>query len=255
MKQFILVILILIANILELHSQGSAGDGATFESRYIVDMPTAGVIPKSSFSLYGLAYSNGGIMCEIFASPFTNFLIGISFGGTGIIGESDVVFQELPSVHIRFRVLDESLNFPAILIGVNTQGRGVYSKSNEHFEIYSPGVFLALSKNYNWFLGNIAFHFGGNYSFEAKPETRDPNFYCGLEQSVGASVSLNLELNAAINEYNEDMIDKIGILNTSLRWSINSEMTLEFQLRDIFSNRKDYSSSSRYIGLEYVSTF
>jgi hypothetical protein len=236
-------------------SGGTAGDRAEYESRYIVDMPTAGMLPQSAFSLYGMAYSDGGILAEIFACPFKDFLIGISFGGTGIIGESDVNFQELPSVHIRYRVINEKLSFPAIVFGVNTQGRGIYSKSRKQFEVFSPGIYLSLSKNFNWLLGDVAFHGGANYSFEAKPETRVPNLYCGLEQSIGSSVAFNFEFNTAINEYREELIEGIGIFNASLRWSVAAGMTLEFQLRDLLSNRKNYNTPSRYIGLEYIDSF
>jgi len=238
-----------------ISSGGTAGDEAKYESRYIVDMPTAGMLPKGSFSLFGIAYSYGGIMAEIFACPFKDFLIGVSFGGTGIVGESDVVFQELPAVHLRYRIINEKQSFPAILIGINTQGRGLYSKSREQFEIFSPGIYLSLSKNYKWLAGNIAFHGGMNYSFEAKPETRYPNFYFGLEQSIGSSLSLNFEFNASINEYKEDLVENVGFLNTSLRWSVAEGMTIEFQLRDLLSSRKEYSTPSRYIGLEYINNF
>jgi hypothetical protein len=201
---YIITIFIIINNAISYG--GTAGNQAEYESRYIVDMPTAGMLPKGAFSLYGLAYSHGGIMAEIFACPFKDFLIGISFGGTGIIGESDVVFQKLPAAHIRYRILNETEGLPAILMGINTQGRGIYSKAFEHFEIFSPGVYLALSKNYKWFAGNVAFHGGVNYSFEAKPETRTPNVYFGFEQSIGSSVSFNFEFNAAFNEYKEDLV-------------------------------------------------
>lgn len=253
-KGFFYIVLLIIAS-QTAFSQGSAGNDATYESRYIVDMPTAGMIPESSFSIYGLAFSHGGILGEMFVSPLKDFLIGVSFGGTGIIGESDMKFQKLPAVHIRYRIIEEKISFPAILIGISTQGRGLYSSSAENFEVYSPGVFLAMSKNFNWFLGDIALHGGINYSFEAKPEIRTPNFYAGFEQSLGPSLSVNAEFNAAINEHKENLISEIGVFNTSLRWSLTGGITLEFLIRDIFSNRIDYDTPSRYIGLEYIKSF
>lgn len=255
MKIVFSYIVLLIFAYQNTFSQGSAGNDAAFESRYIVDMPTAGMIPESSFSIYGLAFSHGGILGEMFVSPLKDFLIGVSFGGTGIIGESDMKFQKLPAVHIRYRIIEEKISFPAILIGINTQGRGLYNNSSENFEVFSPGVFLSLSKNFNWLLGDIAFHGGINYTFEAKPEIRTPNFYLGIEQAIGPSLSLNAEFNAAINEHKENYIQEIGIFNSSLRWSLTGGITLEFLIRDIFSNRIDYDTPSRYIGLEYIKSF
>src|SRR3989339_2152303 len=127
------IILFLLSSTVVM-SQGSSGEKAKYESLYIVNMPTAGIVPKYSFSIYSNIFENSGLFAEINASPFSNFNMGLSFGGTNILGNGEVTWQSLPGVLIRIRIFDESLGFPAILIGFNSQGRGSYSADLKRFQ-------------------------------------------------------------------------------------------------------------------------
>ncbi len=238
-----------------LSAKGTAGEKAMYESRYIVDMPTAGVLDKGAFSIYTNTYQNGGIMLQLDASPFTDFIMGISYGGTNIIGSGDVNFQSIPGVHLRYRIIDETTALPAFLLGVCTQGRGDYNKTDKRFETISPGVFLAMSKNYKWSLGTIAVHGGINYSFEPKSDENFLNFYVGMEHSIGKYLALNVEFNPTLNDDNKNYMKNKGLLNASLRWSLARGITLELQARDLFSNMAKYNNINRSICLEYISIF
>ena len=178
------------------YSEGTAGTKAGYETRFIVDMPTAGINPKSSFSIRSIFSDSGGVSLTTLFSPFTNFNIGISYSGKNIIGTDNIEFQGLPGIHLAYRILNEQQRFPAILLGINTQGIGKYSLKNKRFETLSPGAYIAFSKNFTWQGGWLALHSGINYSFEPKTDKRKPNIYLGLEQSIGSWASFNLEYNA-----------------------------------------------------------
>ncbi len=234
-------------------ARGTAGEQARSESRFIVDMPNAGVLDKYSFSAYSQAFPGGGVLLQFDAAPFTNFNMGVSFSGSNIIGDGEPTWQNLPGVHLRARIIDEKLYFPALAIGFYSQGRGRFHKSKDRFLTQSPGFFLAASKNYKWALGVVSYHFGVNYSIEPKPEKRSPNVYAGLEHSIGSYVSLNVEYNATFDD--GEFRKKKGLLNASLRWSLAKGFTLEIQARDLLEHSAVYSGFNRFVCLEYIAAF
>jgi len=236
-------------------ARGTAGEKAVCESRFIVDMPNAGVLDKYSFSAYSQAFPDGGVLLQFDAAPFTNFNMGVSFSGSNIIGAGEPTWQNLPGVHLRARIIDEKLYFPAIVLGFYSQGRGVFDEGKDRFLTQSPGFFLAASKNYQWALGVVSYHFGANYSIEPKPEKRSPNVYLGLEHSVGSYVSLNVEYNATFDDGDAEFREKKGLLNASLRWSLAKGFTIEIQARDLLEHSAVYSGFNRFVCLEYIATF
>jgi len=250
---YLLILLITLSQ--ETFSQGSSGENARYESVYIVNMPTAGIIPKNSFTVYANIFENSGCFAEINASPFTNFNLGLSFGGTNILGNADVTWQNLPGIMIRIRIFDESLKFPAILIGFNSQGRGSYLTNLKRFQNLSPGFFLSASKSYTWKLGSLAFHGGINYSLEPSPSDRIPNYYAGIEQSIGNRGSVNIEYNSTFDEKPGLIMDKRGLLNLAFRFAFTQNMTIELQFIDLFKHSAGGQRAVRRLGIEYVDTF
>jgi hypothetical protein len=222
------------------------------ESRYIVEMPTAGIVPKNSFSIYAAHYSGGGIMGELTASPFEGFNMGLSMSGSNIIGIGDVKWQSLPGISLRYRLFDEKLEFPALLIGISTQGRGNFDNNNKRFETLSPGLYSTLCKTYKWLLGTVTFHFGLNYSFEVPPEYRMINYYMGFEQLFNEVFAANLEYNATVDEYNTKYKSKKGLLNVSLKFYVSKEFTIELQGRDLLIHSTGATAFSRNICFEFT---
>jgi hypothetical protein len=255
LKLIIICILVTCFNANKLFCDGSAGEKPQYESRYIVDMPTSGVVPKNDFALYTNFFTGGGLMMELTAAPFNDFNMGLSFSGSNIIGSGDPKWQNYPGIQIRWRMIDETLLFPAISLGVNTQGRGQYNTATKAFQVYSPGVYAAASKNFSWFLGTIAFHCGITYSFEPARKDRVPNLYLGIEQSLGKSASINFEYNFLTNQNMNKSFSDRGLLNAALRWSITDGLTLELQARDLLVHQVSATGFMRSFGVEYIGKF
>lgn len=245
--KFILLSILSLFSFKNSLAQGSAGSRTTIESRAIVDMPTAGVIAKGKIAAYIHAFENGGIMTEAGYGIFKNINIGTSYSATGVIGSAGPVAQGLPGLHIRARVLDEAIYYPAILLGIQTQGRGVFLKDRKSFQTPSPGAFIALSKNFTWQYGTLAIHGGGNYSFEGNTENRKISFYAGAEQSITNNIAITLEYNALLQEKSD------GLLNSALRWSFAPGLTAELQLRNLL--KRGDATITRNFALEYVTSF
>ncbi|MCB0701074.1 MAG: hypothetical protein R2863_10450 [Candidatus Kapaibacterium sp.] len=248
------IILIILSIPLTTLANGSAGEDATYESRRIVDMPTAGIIPKGTFEVNAFLMQSGGMMTEFAASPFNNFLIGVSFGGSNIIGVSTPRFQDFPGLQIKFRVLDETKTIPAFAIGLNSQGLGLYDKSQERYQTTSPGFYLASSKSFKWPVGLIYLHAGINYSLEPKPDDRSINFYLGAEQTIYKRISISAEFNANLED-NTFFMENKGLLNFQAKWAASDDLTVALMFRDVFANFRASESLVRFVGIEYISKF
>ncbi len=232
-------------------SQGSAGEKAVYETRYIVDMPTAGVVPKGSYSVYGIAFPEGGLMVELSFGLLKNLNLGLSYNAVNIIGSGNVSFQNYPGVHVKYRVIDETLYFPAVVAGVDIQGREKYCQGDRRFTTMSPGVFISLSKALRWDYGVIAIHGGVNFGFEAPAADRKVNFYLGLEQTLMDIASVNFEYNFNTDDHNHIILDEQGTMNASIRFSLIKGLTLEYQLRDLLENYHGSNGFHRCLALEY----
>lgn len=237
-----------------LRAQGSAGSVASIETRYIVDMPTAGVLAKGDYAVNVYAFTGNSVLVEWSAGILTSLNAGISFGGANITGTGEPVWQDLPGFHVRFRPIDESLHFPAITIGASTQGRGLYFPGSREFQVQSPGVFAAVSKSFRW-LGTMALHGGVHYSFEPDPEQRGVNVYAGLEKSVGGPCSLHLEYNAGLSGAESSVIEEGGLLNAALRCSLGRGFTIEVQAQDLLLHYRNAERITRTLAIEYIGRF
>lgn len=243
----VLIMVIFISNINSNSIfAGSAGDNYTLETMNIVNMPTAGNIPLKSqfFELY--FSQNSCLSLKLLDAPFKKFYFGISISATNFFGDGDITFQKYPGIMANYRILDEGKYYPAIGIGINTQGKGNYNETKDQFDFISPGIYLAMSKSFRWTLGYFGLHLGTNYSFEPSASNRQINFYFGIEQSITDNTSINLEYDFNTPE-NPDIVFNRALLNLSLRYSVDDRITIDLNFLDLFNTK---SSVMRYLRLE-----
>ncbi len=229
--------------------------GNTTEPIEIVELPTAGILPKGTFVIQSNFFSNGGMRIGFLLSPFSNFMLGISYSGTNIIGSGEVIFQHLPGVQIGFRFLDERINFPALSIGLSTQGFGYYKKDVERFQTYSPGFYLVASKGFKNLLGIFDISLGINYSLEPKPSRRGINLYGGFSQFILRYLKLNLEYNSNLDETTNDVMTRKGLLNFSTVFMLNPNVKIGLILKDLLGNLRSSSAIERNIVIQYSGEF
>lgn len=254
MKHYLLIILSFFFSSAYTYSLGTSGSSAFYETLRIVDMPTAGIIPKNSFAVRTNFYNQGGLNLAFAFAPFNRFNIEASYGGNGIVGSSEVVWQKLPGLSLKYRILNERLNLPAIVMGFSNQGFGTYFRNDERFSTHSPGFFISVSKSYKTPLGYLGLHAGANYSFDSPPEHRSPNIFIGLEQSIGKYVALNVEHNFNFDDSDINYIESKGLLNANLRFSLSEGVTFETQFRDILQSQKNNNSVIRFFVIELIQT-
>lgn len=237
-----------------LFAQGSAGTAAKYEYRKLIDVPTAGILEKGNVGTSIDVLPGGDVISRIEVGIYDNVSFGISYGGGNVIGSGEIDWYKIPGVNIRVRLIDETLQTPAVTLGFDSQGKGDYYDDVNRYEIKSPGFFAAAAKNFE-FLGFLSLHGVINYSLERDDGDENINLAIGLEKTIGPQVSIVAEYDFAINDNNEKASfgDGKGYLNVGARWSVGDGFTIGLDLRNMLDNKKFTSSKAdRAIFVEYI---
>ena len=239
----------------------------------LVSVPTAGTLPRGSFTFESLITKNGGIIPKLCVGFTDNFSFGVSYGIQSLIGNNKpFVNKTTPEVQIKYRVFDESEKMPAIVYGLDTQGRGIYRDSIisfqdtvmiNRYDQKAWGLYMVVSKNWN-LLGNLGLHIGFNKSLgENDDGDNDFNFFFGFDKELNRSFSLLLEYDAAFNDNFFKVNNQLneltfgrgkGYLNAGLRWAISDNLMLEINFNDINRNT-NAQYTNREIKVMYSESF
>jgi hypothetical protein len=236
-----------------LNAQGSAGSGAKLEPRFIIDMPTAGMLDRSAVAADLEFYQNGGLLVGVSYGVLGWFSLGFSYGGTNLIGSESPVMNPVPCVDVRFRIIDENVALPAIVLGFNTQGRDGYIEESSRYVFKSPGLFACVSKNY-LMLGFLSLHAGVNYTLERADGDKSLNIYAGAEKTLASFLSVVAEYNIALND-NISGGKGRGYLNFGLRCTLGGGLTMAFAFKDVLRNSRELSLVNRAAYFEFVHGF
>lgn len=254
MKKLSLLIVISFLYMQIVFAQGTAGESAKYEYRRLIDMPTAGILDKGTVALSSDLLPNGTLIAKIEAGIFKNFNIGISYGGSNIIGSGSPNWYPFPpGVNLRVRLMDETILVPAVSIGFDTQGKGDYFKDLKRFSVKAPGLFAAASKNFS-LLGYMSLHGVVSYSpLEDKDGDNFVNLMVGAEKTLGSTFSFLLEYNFALNDNSVNFGAGKGYMNLGVRWSIGEGVTVGFDLRDLLQNKEwSPNAADRALMIEFI---
>jgi len=251
LKGACLLILVFFAS--PLQAQGSAGTKGDAEPRFIVDMPTAGMLAKGSFAVDVEFYQEGGVLGTLSAGIFDRLTFGVSYGGSRLLGSQKAIMNPVPGATIKVRLLEESVSLPALALGFDSQGKDGYVRELDRYAVKSPGLYAVASKNY-LLAGYFSIHGGVNYSFERLDGDKSFNIYLGAEKTIGPFLSLLAEYNLALNDNSGEAIGKgRGYLNMALKWAFTGGLTLGVNVKDILRNARGVSLVNRTARLEIVS--
>lgn len=238
-----------------IRGQGAAGTDGGLEPRFLVDIPTAGMLVKGTVALDVDFYQEGGVLFGLSAGILDRLSFGISYGGSRLIGSSSPEMNEIPGIAVRIRVIEESMILPAIAIGFDSQGKDGYLKDLDRYRIKSAGFYAVASKNYS-LMGFFSIHGGANYSLERADDDRDFNVFAGIEKTIGPIVSLVAEYNLGMNDNSGKAVGKgRGYLNAGLKVSLGSGLTIGVNLKDIIKNGGDITVANRTVRIEYARAF
>ena len=244
----------------------------------LVSIPTAGTLPRGSFTLESLLITDGGMVPRLSVGFTDNFSFGVSFGVQNLIGgNKPSINKTTPEVQIKYRVFDESEKMPALVYGLDTQGRGLYHAVDSIFtngifvstvtlnryDQKAWGMYMVMSKNWN-FLGNLGLHAGISKSLSENSDgDKDINFFFGIDKELNRSFSLLVEYDAALNDnlgegdyaLNDITFGKgKGYLNAGIRWAMSPNLMLEINFNDINQNTNS-EYTNREIKVMYSESF
>ncbi len=250
-----LIILTSLFFIGNLFAQGSVGSSSNLEPRFIIDMPTAGLIGHYSYAIDIDCYQSDGVLFGFTIGLMNRINLSASYGGSNLIGSSKPAWNKYPGISLKIRPFEESQIFPAFAIGIDTQGKENYIDTLNRYLIKSPGFYIVASKNF-LVAGYLSVHAGVNYSLERADGDKDGNLYLGAEKSIGSFISLNAEYNTAINDSDPKALGKgRGYLNIGFRGSLGRGFTIGVNLKDIIKNQDKVSIGNRTVMIEYIGTF
>ena len=234
----------------------------------LVSIPTAGTLPRGTYTIETLLSKNGGFIPKLSVGFTDNFSFGVSFGIQKLIGDEKISYNKTtPEVQIKYRVFEESQSMPALVYGLDTQGRGMFKDSIKdkstniisRYEQKAWGMYLVLSKN--WFLlGNLGVHGGISKSISENDDgDKDLNIFFGIDKELNRSFSLLIEYDAALND-NEYELEDIsfgrgrGYLNAGIRWAVSPNLLMEINFNDINKNT-DADYTNREIKIMFSDAF
>lgn len=230
----------------------------SYELDTLIDSPTAGILQKGEAEISAKLYKNNGLILGSKVGLFPRFMIGVNYGAENIVGNENPVWHERVEFNCKIRFLDETAKLPAAVIGYDSQGHGNYHKEDKRYDIKSKGAYLAASKNY-FFLGNLGFHLGANYSLENKDKDKEINLFAGIDKSIGDIIVLIAEYDTAWNDNKgtDEKVEMLGVgfLNASLNIHFTDYLVLKISFYDLLQNREDTEGCDRTLTLLYYMTF
>ncbi|MBN1466009.1 hypothetical protein JXA02_09620, partial [candidate division KSB1 bacterium] len=223
----------------------------------IIDMPTASILRGGSFRAGVRIYEQGGLLASLSAGVSNKVMFGVSFGGLDIIGDAQkITWNPMPGVHFIYRVTEESMKLPAIVLGFDSQGYGPHYPTSSSFpppdttcdcappatpdppyhkdmfdryQFKSRGFYCVVSKGYATFV-NAGLHAGISYSLDkGEGEETTPTIFMAGDFHVVSDLAFLVEYDFALND---SKIYSRGILNVGVRWAFGRNMFFDFDLQN-----------------------
>ncbi len=204
----------------------------------------------------------GGLTAALAVGISDRFMFGLSYGASKLIGDDEPIPYPRPEVIFKYRIVDESMVFPGIAIGIDTQGFGNYNEADslQRYDIKGYGAYLAASKNWRTPLGNLGAHLGANQNFtETTDGDEDINLFAGFDLEFNPEFSFLAEYNAALNQNSMTAesiaLSRGGYLNAGLRWSLFQNFHIELHFKNLLFDDEKVSYFNRELKVNYIEYF
>ena len=224
--------LLLLSALLLLPGIARAVKGDT----YLIDTPTAEVLPAHGLGINARMFSNGGMLGYLDFAVTGRFSIGASQTFEHLIGTNDQDIKLLvPGLQAKFRFYDGSSALPALAVGFDNQGF-LYDHQAKKYTQTARGVYIAATKEV-WIPGFI-FNPGVNVTVDGFEFDRLAAF---------ASAAFNVaDMFALMGEWDNIRSLKTSRLNCGVRVYLFENFNFDFALRNF--NTK----TERIVQLKYI---
>jgi hypothetical protein len=215
-------------------------------SLYYVDQPYPKVPEHGIFNLMLRVGPDGETIGYFNVGIWDRLGLGLSYGGSNLLGAGDPEFYEIPGVQIKLLAIEEGILYPTMQFGFDNQGYGNY---NDRYDIRSKGLYCQISKTFGFTSLEIVPSFGVNYCLEAE---RGLDVFAGLNIQFGTFSAFLVDYSPNLNDPEDE--DK-GYLNLGFRMIFYGEMFFEFALRDLLDNSLRDEHLNRAIKLGFEQSF
>lgn len=233
--------------------------------RRLIDMPTAGTLPRAFYSIGFRFYPDGGTLAHANIGLSHRLTLGVSYGAENFLSNRDPNWNPRIEFEIKFRVIDEIEVFPAVSFGFCSQGYGAWISDLERYTFKSRGFYAVVSRSFYFYNWTSGWHAGVNYSLENKfDDETDANIFVGFDATFNYNLALLAEFDAALDDNKSKLPDGApngfsgkgrGYLNTGIKWLVSENLELEFLLKDLLTNRQDAETFTRTFRLTYLERF
>jgi len=220
---------------------------------YSVLSPTAAILSRGEARVYQKIYKNNSLSFGADVGLIDNFQFGVSYGAEQLVGDLEPEWRNTPDVNVRFRIINEDLDIPAIAIGIDTQGHGHFHKHYKRYDIMSKGAYIVGSKNFS-FLGLMGFDFGLNFSFEHPDHKNHFDSFTGLYKTIGNDVTIYADYSFGFNDYkkgNNITGRGKGYLNTAVQLRLSDNLSMKLLMYDMLQNRRTTNLFDRALLIDY----
>lgn len=236
-------------------SGGASGE--VLEDLYIVDSPTAGIVPHGGYVMYGAVGPSSSLLFGVKIGFHDRLMLGASFGLQNFVGRGEIEINDKPGFEIRLRVIEEEIIGPALAIGIDTQGEDIYLDDLERYDRKSRGFYAVISRNYR-LIRDFSMHGGINYSLEREDE-EGLNFFAGLALELIPGFHVLLDYNAAIDDDDaENPFARTrgrGYLDAGLRFDYRENLRIKLNFKDLLDNYIPERGIARSFEMFYVNYF
>ncbi len=245
----------------------------------LIDLPTATILTEtnvrpieSHWQTSMRMYESGGVLAEISVGLTRHLMFGASYGGQNVIGQGNIIWNESPGVHVRYRIFNQGklkkpkrregfsgiiygteeeepsmlqklTSMADIAIGFNSQGYGAYDIKRKRYYRKSVGLYLVMSRNWGLKPLNMGLHVGINRSQEIHDGDKDVNMFIGAHAMLEEELSALWEYDFAFNDNNTSFGAGHGYMNAAIRWKAPKNFLVEFAVKNISRNRKDQNGN------------
>jgi hypothetical protein len=221
---------------------------------YVIDKPTAGILPDRSYNLMGRTGPESSFLVDARLGMWDRVQVGISYGMQQVFSHDHVTFNDLPGLNARVRIVDE-MKWPAIALGFDNQGQGYYHKDLERYDRKSLGFYAVASKNWAFKLGEFSLHGGTNYSLENSDDS-SVNVFVGGDWLVFHRLSFLLDADAGLNDNGSESFGEGGAyVDAGLRFFFMESFSASLYFRDLTGNFGPQRNVGREFELAFLNFF
>ncbi len=281
-KKFWIVVLLLVSSSQLLYSQlddrtllgskrlpGINPDSYFSKPVQLIDAPTASILQGGDINTSIRLFEQGGALSSLSVGISNKVMFGISFGGAHIIGSGNVDWNKAPGIHFMYRMIEEDLVMPALVLGFDSQGYGPFhdkvdavetldgdqTAPSDRYAVKSKGFFCVVSKGYSSLL-KMGLHGGINYSLEDSDKDKSPTVFIGMDAMISRDIAFIADYDFAAND---DLMrknnDDKGYFNAGVRWAFTDYMFIEFDFKNILASKENkITDINRILKIVYYGT-